>query len=78
MYHHIRPYSGLHDISAQNLSVSPEEFDTQMQYFKNAGWNTIHMSDIKGNTVPCKSFLITFDDGYYDVYKYAAPVMKKY
>jgi len=36
MYHHIRPYTGLHDIAAQNLSVSPEEFDEQMKYFKDA------------------------------------------
>ncbi len=78
MYHHIRPYTGLHDIAAQNLSVSPEEFDEQMKYFKDAWWNTLHINDIRGNSVPCKSFLITFDDGYYDVYKYAAPIMKKY
>ncbi len=38
----------------------------------------MHIRDMKGNTVPCKSFLITFDDGYYDIYKYAAPILKKY
>lgn len=78
MYHHVRPYSELNSISARNLSVSPNELDEQMKYFFDAWWETINVKDIKGNTVPCKSFLITFDDGYYDVYKYAAPILKKY
>jgi peptidoglycan/xylan/chitin deacetylase (PgdA/CDA1 family) len=78
MYHHIRPYTGFTNISAKNLSVSPEEFDEQMRHFANKWWNALSTTDIRGNTVPCKSFLITFDDGYHDVYKYAAPILKKY
>jgi peptidoglycan/xylan/chitin deacetylase (PgdA/CDA1 family) len=78
MYHHIRPYADFTNVSARNLSVSPEEFDKQMQYFSDKWWHTISIRDIKGNTVPCNSFLITFDDGYHDVYKYAVPILKKY
>ncbi len=78
MYHHIRPYEGFANLSARNLSVSPEEFEGQMQYFSDKWWKTLSIRDIKGNTVPCKSFLITFDDGYHDIYKYAAPILKKY
>jgi len=78
MYHHVRPYTDFTNISARNLSVSPTEFEQQMAYFYWAWWNSLKIRDIRGNTVPCKSFLITFDDGYYDVYKNAFPILKKY
>lgn len=78
MYHHIRPYTHLWNTSAQNLSVSPEEFEEQMKYFADMWWQTINTNDIKWNSVPCKTFLITFDDGYHDIYKYAAPILEKY
>ena len=76
MYHHIREYNDLGDINAKNLSVSPAEFKEQINYLTKNGYHTITSRDILKNTVPCKSIMITFDDGYYDVYKNAFPIMK--
>ncbi len=78
LYHHIREYSSLIDEEAKNLSVSPEEFEKQMQYLHKNQFTAITSKDIIHNTVPCKSVMITFDDGYYDVYTRAYPIMKKY
>ena len=34
MYHHIREYAHMEEKAAQNLSVSPEEFENQLSYLK--------------------------------------------
>lgn len=78
MYHHIRPYNGITDPTAHNLSVSPVEFEEQMKYFSKKWWTSITTKSIQGKHVPCNAFMVTFDDGYYDVYKYAMPIMEKY
>lgn len=77
MYHHIREYDDFSDIAAKNLSVSPEEFHEQLNYLAKNGYHSITTKDITKNTVPCKSVMITFDDGYYDVYKNAFPLMNE-
>lgn len=78
MYHHIRNYQNLTSKAAQDISVSPQEFDAQLNYLHASGYNTITSQDIVDNTVPCKSVMITFDDGYFDVYQNAFPIMRKY
>lgn len=77
MYHHIREYDKLSDTPGKNISVSPLEFSEQMDYLANNGYRTVTTKDIVNNAVPCKSVMITFDDGYYDVYKNAFPTMQK-
>jgi peptidoglycan/xylan/chitin deacetylase (PgdA/CDA1 family) len=77
MYHHVREYSTL-DIAAQNISVSPSEFRAQMKFLYENEYNVITSRDIDEDRVPCKSVMITFDDGYYDVFTQAYPIMKEY
>ena len=77
MYHHVREYSSLND-AAKNISISPKEFEAQMHYLSENGYKSITSHDIKDGTVPCKSVMITFDDGYYDVITQAYPIMKQY
>lgn len=78
LYHHIRPYNGITDPAAHNLSVSQAEFEEQMKYFSKKWWVSITTKSIQDTYVPCNAFMVTFDDGYYDVYKYALPIMEKY
>ena len=78
MYHHIREYTNLENIAAKNISVSPEEFEQQMQYLNQNKYTVITSQDIVNNTVPCKSVMLTFDDGYYDVFTQAYPIMKRF
>lgn len=66
-----------------SLSVRPDDFDKQMKYLKDNGFNCITPHDLyeafeEGAELPEKPFIITFDDGYDDNYKNAYPILKKY
>ena len=75
MYHHVSPNPGL-------VTVSPETFTAQMRHVQAAGYHTLAADDflafLRGEkSVPRRSILITFDDGFLDNYVYAFPELKK-
>ena len=75
MYHHVSPAPGL-------VTVSPENFRAQMRWLVTHGWYTVGLDDLarflKGEPLPAKSVVITFDDGYLDNYVYAHPIMAEF
>lgn len=79
MYHSL-----LKDPSKQGkYVVSPELFEKDLQYIKKQGYTPVFMKDViayvEGNgKLPKKPIVITFDDGYYNNYYYAFPLLKKY
>lgn len=79
MYHSI-----LKDKSRLNdYVISPDEFESDLKYINENGYNTIVMNDLinyvqNGTPLPDKPIMITFDDGYYNNYTYAFPLLKKY
>lgn len=80
MYHKICPDPKSGGLGAR---VTPASFNRQMQYLASNGYHTVSLTEltdfIKGNkTLPSKSIVITFDDGYLDNYKYAFPILKKH
>jgi len=82
MYHRVVPTAEAGD-SAPGLVVSPELFSAQMQALYEAGWRTITLRDLAeamrdAQTLPPRTFAITFDDGWSDGYDYAYPIMQKY
>jgi len=65
------------------LFVTPENFERQMKYLKDKGYNVISLDELvkgikTGKEFPHNSAVITVDDGYRDNYVYAFPVLKKY
>lgn len=67
-----------------SLSVSPGDFDDQLSYLKEHGYQTISLEQMRkalaGEAVelPEKPLIITFDDGYRDNYTNAYPILAKY
>ncbi|AKT90943.1 polysaccharide deacetylase [Campylobacter ureolyticus RIGS 9880] len=76
MYHHVLPKSGF-------ITSSVCEFESQIRYLSKNGYKAITSNEFylykKGEiTLPKKSILITFDDGWRDNFYYAYPILKKY
>ncbi len=64
-------------------ALTVEEFERQLNYLKEKGYVSISPEEYynwkeKNQKIPEKSFMITFDDGYYSFLKYAKPVLDKY
>ena len=71
MYHSI-------GVNSSKLSISLENFDKQMRHMKKKNYNSISFDKINDITSENKYFIITFDDGYENVFYNALPILKKY
>ena len=78
MYHYVRDIDINYDQIGWNLSISPEDFEKQLQYLSDNNYQTIHLEDLLDGTVPEKSVVLTFDDGLSDFYTTALPLLQKY
>lgn len=76
-------YHQINDKDENALTVKTADFDEQMRYLKENGYNTITPEEMltafkNGTPLPEKTVVITFDDGYLDNYENAYPILKKY
>lgn len=81
MYHYIRVNPNPKDKIGFGLSVTPEVFTKQMDYLREHGFNTISLDELyfalQGQrNLPKRPIIITFDDGYADLYTAAYPILK--
>lgn len=72
-YHHVEPTD----------PVTPQVFEAQMKYLLSRGYGSISLNELYEfqmgrRAVKRKSFVLTFDDGFYCNYRYLLPVLKKY
>ncbi len=63
--------------------ISPRTFEEDLKYIKDNGYTTIVMQDLidyiyENKDLPEKPIMLTFDDGYYNNYLYAFPLLKDY
>ncbi len=75
-YHHVS------NNTPKSTSISPEQFEAQMDYLANNHFNVVPLTDLaeklrKGEPLPDKTVAITFDDSYATVYHAAYPLLKK-
>lgn len=83
-YHGFVPENTKQQYYSDNKWIdSIEHFEEQMQYLHDNGWTTLTIDEFydwqqKKKEIPKKSCLITFDDGYYEMYYQVLPILKKY
>ena len=77
MYHHLAE-----DVTNDEM-VSPEQFEAQIRALSEAGYAGISFDELqayvlRGEPLPKKPVVITFDDGYLSNYTLAYPILQKY
>lgn len=81
MYHYIRVNPDPNDKLGFNLSVTPADFAQQMDWLAANGYHPIDFDDLRGyllgsGGLPERPVVLTFDDGYRDLYTTAYPVLR--
>jgi len=81
-YHRIvEELSNEYIFNSEIFSATTSEFDRQMEYLSN-NFNVINFTQLEmgliNNDLKDNSVIVTFDDGYYDNYSLAMPVLNKY
>jgi peptidoglycan/xylan/chitin deacetylase (PgdA/CDA1 family)/SAM-dependent methyltransferase len=79
-YHRVAPAGSA---SLARFRVSPEDFEAQIRYLKEAGYYTTtfedwHEASEYKKPLPGRAVIITFDDGYADFAEFAWPILKSF
>ena len=83
-YHNIATKKGKENFPDEaSWVITKDNFEDELKYLKKHNYKTLTMREFyewkQGKiNLPYKSVLITFDDGFLSVYKYALPLLKKY
>jgi peptidoglycan/xylan/chitin deacetylase (PgdA/CDA1 family) len=83
MYHHLADLPAGSRQLRLAWTVAPKNFDAQMNWLVQRGFQTIAMEQLVGHLkhgqpLPSKPIIISFDDGWEDDYSVAFPVLRKY
>lgn len=63
--------------------ITPTEFENDVKYLKDHGYDSVTVTDLinyvyNDADLPPKPVVITFDDGFYNNYVYATPILERY
>lgn len=83
LYHYIGNNPKPEDTARDSLSVSPNDFDEQLGYLQKNSYTPITLDTMIAGlygqvNLPPNPVIITFDDGYIDLYLNAYPILQKY
>lgn len=78
-YHHVS------DVGPPSTSIAPSLFKAHMEFLHKNGFKVVSVKELpqlikdakKGVSLPDKSVIITFDDGYRSIYSTAWPILEK-
>ena len=78
LYHRVTDQTG-----SYRYAVTVSDFKAQMKLLAGQGYKTLTISELvsvirEGGNLPRKAVVITFDDGFLDVYENAFPVLQEY
>ncbi len=77
-------YHNLNPTVPGSMSLTPQKFESQIQWLKDNGFQVISLKEAvqylegKRDSIPAKPVVITADDGWESVYVYMYPIIKKY
>jgi peptidoglycan/xylan/chitin deacetylase (PgdA/CDA1 family) len=81
MYHYIRENPVPGDKMGFDLSVTPADFNQQLDWLQSNGYHTVDFNDLRAYfdnqaPLPSRPVILTFDDGYQDLYTTAYPILR--
>lgn len=65
-------------LALENYTISKSEFEEDVRYFKNMGYNFITPVELPYVSGDYRNIVLSFDDGYEDFYKNVFPILKEY
>lgn len=82
MYHRINVVTPSTPAASRGLTVHPADFERQMLWLKRRGYRTVTQREVfdalfRDRPLGPRPILITFDDGYRDVFFRASPVLER-
>jgi peptidoglycan/xylan/chitin deacetylase (PgdA/CDA1 family) len=83
VYHSVRPHQTKESAYQELYDVTPALLRRQLTYLQENGYTTISFGALAdyfdtGATLPEKSVILTFDDGWKNQYEYAFPLLKEF
>jgi peptidoglycan/xylan/chitin deacetylase (PgdA/CDA1 family) len=83
MYHYVSQPPPDADKYRLDLSVTPAQFATQLQWLRDNGYTAITLDAlyralVYGQPLPPRPVVLTFDDGYADAYTRAFPLLQQF
>lgn len=83
VYHIVRPSYPSDSASVRAIALTPETFDAELSHLQGAGYRIIGFPALEdyfasSTPLPAKPMIISFDDGWYDQYEYAFPILRKH
>ena len=81
MYHYIRINPDPSDALGADLSVTPDSFQQEMDWLQANGYHPVDFDDLRAyflgvSPLPARPVILTFDDGYRDLYTTAFPILR--
>src|SRR5262252_4729080 len=81
MYHYVRVNPDPRDRLGFNLSVTPADFAQQMDWLAEHAYHPVDFDDLRGyllgnQSLPARPVILTFDDGYRDMFTTAFPILR--
>lgn len=82
VYHHVKP-QWPDDFEGRTITVIASDFESELAYLRDSGYETVSLAELAnallyGLALPEKPVVLTFDDGYDDMYAHAFPLLQKY
>jgi peptidoglycan/xylan/chitin deacetylase (PgdA/CDA1 family) len=82
IFHHVKWLKRSDDAIERGLTVLPSEFNAELAYLSRAHYQTISAARLvqylrSGGTLPSKPIVLTFDDGYADMWQTAYSMLRR-